>query len=202
MEISKHTLSLPSFDKIVDDALSFFNSSPLVSLSELESFEGVGIYALFYVGDLDLYIGIYEEKAELPIYVGKAVPPGNRQGRKRDGESKKLYGRLKEHLGSIDAVDNLNPEDFLCKFVIVSNDQSDIIGTYESATIRQFQPLWNAIIDGFGNHDPGSGRHGQAKSDWDIIHPGRSWADNLTGNANPLESIKEKIYEYKNPQID
>jgi len=32
-------------------------------------------------------------------------------------------------------------------------------------------------LDGFGNHDPGKGRYEQAKSDWDIIHPGRVWAE-------------------------
>jgi hypothetical protein len=31
----------------------------------------------------------------------------------------------------------------------------------------------DAAVDGFGNHDPGKGRYKQARSDWDVIHPGR-----------------------------
>jgi hypothetical protein len=47
--------------------------------------------------------------------------------------------------------------------------------------IKLNQPLWNVAIDGFGNHDPGRGRYEQAKSDWDVIHPGRPWAERCNG---------------------
>ena len=43
----------------------------------------------------------------------------------------------------------------------------DLIGV-EAAMTRKHKPLWNSCIDGFGNHDPGSGRHHQAKSEWDL----------------------------------
>jgi hypothetical protein len=42
-----------------------------------------------------------------------------------------------------------------------------------------FSPLWNRILDGFGIHDPGKGRHKQKASSWDILHPGRSWTTKL-----------------------
>jgi hypothetical protein len=58
---------------------------------------------------------------------------------------------------------------------------SDMIGTIEAALIRLNQPLWNVVVDGFGNHDPGRGCYEQAKSDWDVIHPGRPWADRCNG---------------------
>jgi Eco29kI restriction endonuclease len=30
-------------------------------------------------------------------------------------------------------------------------------------------------------HDPGRGRYEQARSDWDVIHPGRIWAERCNG---------------------
>jgi hypothetical protein len=41
-----------------------------------------------------------------------------------------------------------------------------MISTIEAALIKLNMPLWNTAVDGFGNHDPGSGRYQQAKSDW------------------------------------
>jgi hypothetical protein len=56
--------------------------------------------------------------------------------------------------------------------------------------------FWNSYIDGFGNHDPGKGRYNQAKSEWDVLHKGRKWADKLQGQAPLMESILEKIQKY------
>jgi hypothetical protein len=33
----------------------------------------------------------------------------------------------------------------------------------------------------------------QARSDWDIIHPGRNWADRLKGSSHSRDSILAKI---------
>ena len=63
----------------------------------------------------------------------------------------------------------------------------------ESALIRRYRPVWNALIDGFGNHDPGSGRYNQAKSDWDVVHAGRSWAVKCQGVAKDLKTVKASI---------
>ena len=71
-----------------------------------------------------------------------------------------------------------------------------MIGTVEAALIRQYTPIWNSCIDGFGNHDPGSGRYDQAKSDWDILHPGRPWADKLRGEHPSLKDIEAKAIDY------
>jgi len=56
-----------------------------------------------------------------------------------------------------------------------------MISTIEAALIKLNLPLWNTALDGFGNHDPGNGRYEQAKSDWDVIHGGRSWAEKCNG---------------------
>jgi hypothetical protein len=62
-------------------------------------------------------------------------------------------------------------------------------GSIEAALIKINMPLWNTAVDGFGNHDPGSGRYEQAKSDWDVIHPGRSWAEKCNGAHNDKSAI-------------
>ena len=73
--------------------------------------------------------------------------------------------------------------------------ESDLVVPAEAELIRRYGPLWNSVIDGFGNHDPGSGRYNQAKSEWDVLHPGRPWADRLMGKSPHLEEIVEKVQQ-------
>ena len=80
--------------------------------------------------------------------------------------------------------------------MILENRESDLIGTVEAALIRQYQPLWNTLIDGFGNHDPGKGRYQQAKSDWDVCHPGRAWADKCQGVAANRDELHQQIQSF------
>ncbi len=151
---------------------------------------------MYYLGDFQYYAGQKAANAESyqqPIYVGKAVPPGWRKARKIQASSAALYNRLKEHSRSIQQAQNLDIGDFMCQFIILENDESNLISTIEAELIRRSMPLWNTVIDGFGNHDPGSGRYNQAKSEWDVLHPGRSWVRRLTGLAPSLEEIISKI---------
>lgn len=48
-------------------------------------------------------------------------------------------------------------------------------------------------LDGFGNHDPGKGRYEQAKSDWDVLHEGRSFAAKCKGAANDRKTLLANI---------
>ena len=80
--------------------------------------------------------------------------------------------------------------------MILESASVDMIGTVEAALIRQYHPVWNSCIDGFGNHDPGSGRYDQAKSDWDILHPGRRWADRLNGAHPTKNDIVKKVKSF------
>ena len=73
---------------------------------------------------------------------------------------------------------------------------SDLIGTIEAALIKLNIPLWNTAVDGFGNHDPGSGRYEQAKSDWDVIHPGRAWAEKCNGTHAAESVILSRIKKH------
>ena len=97
--------------------------------------------------------------------------------------------RLSQHGNSINKVDNLAIADFSCRFMIFDGTSSDMIGTLEAAVIKWKKPLWNSYLDGFGNHDPGKGRYEQSKSDWDVVHPGRTWANKCHGKTPTRESL-------------
>jgi len=59
--------------------------------------------------------------------------------------------------------------------------------------------LWNIVLDGFGNHEPGSGRYNQQRSAWDIIHPGRQWAEKLQ-EGKAKDDIVRFIDDFFNAQ--
>ena len=123
--------------------------------------------------------------------------PGWRQGRESVKENDPaLYRRLNEHAGSINAVENLSLDDFSCRFVVLQDQEADLISTVEAAMTRRYNPLWNSHIDGFGNHDPGKGRYEQARSEWDVLHPGRVWADQLKGTPPDENKVETKIDIY------
>ena len=121
------------------------------------------------------------EECCMPIYVGKAAPGGRRTGRITIGNT--LYGRLSEHKTSIQAVGNLEVEEFMFKVVPM---EIDLVSWGEAILIRHFSPIWNWEISGFGIHDPGSGRAGQRRSVWDQLHPGRTFAAKLPIGSTPV----------------
>lgn len=196
----EHVYTNDAFTELLKDAIRFFNGTPVHQLPPPEAFVGTGVYALYYTGNNELY----QKYAELnrlayshPIYVGKAVPKGWRQSRVSDAgegtQSKELFTRLKEHARSINAGSDLSLEHFSCRFVIFEHEGSDMISTIEASLIKLNRPLWNTALDGFGNHDPGSGRYEQAKSDWDVIHSGRSWAEKCNGIPKSKHKIENNI---------
>ncbi|HAJ80082.1 MAG TPA: restriction endonuclease [Fibrobacteres bacterium] len=197
-ERSKHVYKNDAFVELVKDAVRFFNGTPVHNLPPPETFNGTGVYALYYIGKK----GIYQKYGELnrlsyayPIYVGKAVPHGWRQSRISDNpniQSRELISRLREHAKNIISAE-LKASDFMCRFVIFESAGSDMISTIEAALIKIHRPLWNATLDGFGNHTPGMGRFQQAKSDWDVVHPGRLWANKCTGKHAEKGALLEKI---------
>jgi hypothetical protein len=194
-----HTYHSPTFQSVVEEVIDFLEDTPAYSLPLPDRFNGPGVYILYYQGDFDPYAPIsHDQEDELsePIYVGKAVPKGRRQGRSRSSDSAELYKRISEHRRSIDKADNLNLEKFSCRFAILEGEMSDTITTVESALVRRYTPLWNSAIDGFGNHDPGSGRYDQRPSQWDTLHPGRSWVEKLTGEPRDRADVVEHVQDH------
>jgi hypothetical protein len=172
---------------------------PVERLENTDPFDGAGIYAIYYGGPSEVYAPISTRNEgnglEIPIYVGKAIPPGNRRGvidpRAKVGDP--LFKRLKEHAESIRCCENLDVADFTCRYLVVD----DIwISLGESLLIQSFRPVWNVALDGFGNHDPGGGRRGQKRSPWDTLHPGRAWAKKLVAYPKTDIVLRRELHEF------
>ena len=191
-----HVFHSAQFRTVVHEAIAFYEGTPVHELPPPSSFIGTGVYGLYYVGAFSLYEEIARPNREArvtPIYVGKAVPPGWRTARSTESEAPVLFRRLREHARSIQQARNLQIDDFLCRFMILADNESDLVVPAEAELIRRYRPLWNTVIDGFGNHDPGKGRYNQAKSEWDVLHPGRPWPERLTGQSPRLDDVVAKI---------
>ena len=170
----------------------------IIPMNELYSFVGAGIYAIYYTGDFPAYDAISRQNQNglysVPIYVGKAVPKGARKGGNLEAApGKALFNRIKQHVRSIEQASNLDITDFYCRFLSVD----DIwIPLGESLLIANFNPLWNSLIDGFGNHDPGKGRHAGLRPRWDVLHPGRPWAERCKPRNETMEQIILEVRNY------
>jgi hypothetical protein len=150
---------------------------------------GAGVYIIYYTGNLSLYVPVAKKNAQgqfaQPIYIGKAIPKGGRKGGFADDDSamhgKALRDRIGQHHASIDEANNLKVGDFSFRALVVDEI---FIPLGENMLIEQFHPVWNLVIEGFGNKDPGRRRKDQYRSAWDVLHPGRKFADKL--GENPI----------------
>ncbi len=177
-------------------------------LRRLPKFPGAGLYALYYAGSLECYKPIAPprvETGEVPIYVGRAQPKGARQGAlglESTTSDPVLFERLREHANSIRKVEqhagNINSsdlaiDDFKCRYLVVD----DIwVSLGEALLIGHYRPVWNVIVDGFGNHGPGRGRGQQARPLWDTLHPGRTWAFRQPESSRTPGDIRGLITEH------
>ena len=98
---SKHVFHSPEFEELVNDTIRFFNGTPVHPVLPIEKFEGTGVYALYFIGKGSLYNQYHEiNRLEYrqPIYVGKAVPRGWRQGRVTSGKTKETMQKVSHRL--------------------------------------------------------------------------------------------------------
>lgn len=199
----KHIYRCDTFSELLKDAVRFFHGTPVCAFPPREKFQGAGVYALYYIGKSGLYgcFGreINREQYALPIYVGKAVPSGWRQSRisgSPDTVQGKLSGRLLQHAKSIASAKNLKLSDFVCRFMIFEGAADAMIASVEAALIARHRPLWNSVIDGFGNHNPGKKRITGMLSQWDALHPGRKWAEGMVGGRPNVSRLTERVKDY------
>jgi len=180
-----------------------------VPLTELESFDGAGIYALYYTGPFEPYRTLTdvnrEELGAWALYVGKAEAENARKG--EPGQSsfetthaigRKLFNRVQNHRKSIEAADNLDVEDFHVRTLAVTPTWVPLA---EVVAIRMHQPLWNKVIDGLGNHDPGAGRRKGMRSRWDTLHPGRPWAELLADRSEDAAALSQEARSFLRTQF-
>ncbi len=164
-------------------------------MSKTDELGGAGVYIIYYFGDFPFYRPVARENANgqfvRPIYIGKAIPKGGRKGGFADDESAMrgtaLRDRLGQHHSSIEEANNLKVGDFRFRALVVDEI---FIPLGENMLIEQFQPVWNLVIDGFGNKDPGRRRKDQYRSAWDVLHPGRKFAEKLAANPIAVEDYK------------
>jgi hypothetical protein len=206
MELPYNPLDRVELGKSVERALL---ARPLVELRTFlarkpEKFPGAGVYALYYVGSLPYYAPIAppaQAPGETPVYVGRARPKGARQGSlglQSTTTDPQLYDRLHEHGLSIATVEKyggkareptLAVADFLCRYLVADEIW---VPMGEALLIGHYRPVWNVVVDGFGNHGPGGGRKLQARSSWDTLHTGRKWALRLpagTGDSSKIRAL-------------
>lgn len=182
----------------VAEALLLQPVAPLAAVQATD-LAGAGVYAIYYTGDFPLYAPVAAKNRnnafEQPIYVGKAVPKGARKGGLSFDAAKgrALRDRLRKHSSSIGDAQNLDIADFHFRSIVVD----DIwIPLGENMLIELFQPIWNRVIDGFGNNDPGARRATQYRSPWDVLHPGRAFAAKLADGGTTPESIAARLTAY------
>ena len=181
--------------KSVVDALI---ERPEVPLHSIKPFSGAGVYAIYYKGKFKPYerlAAANRPTAEHPIYVGKAIPRGGRKGSSVNTTllSTALSKRLLEHAVTISQTKTLDIAEFSCRYLVVD----DIwIALGETLLIEKYRPLWNVVVEGFGNHDPGSGRYRGKRPLWDVMHPGRAWADKCEPSNVSLDKIESNVADY------
>lgn len=167
---------------------------PLASVRS-RSFKGCGIYAIYYVGDLDLYKPLAYHPFEVPIYVGKSTPEGSRTGSdvKSPEESKSLRSRLMTHENKIKKVNDLEIDDFYARFLPADDLFTPMA---ESMMITELQPVWNVILDGFGVNTPGVGRKDQTRSRWHEVHRGVPAGDALPPHPGGPGPLRKKVIHH------
>ncbi len=181
--------------KSVVDALLATGVKPL---KDVGTFKGAGVYAIYYTGNHPAYeklAKINTKAARVPIYVGKAIPKGGRKGASIDSsqESQALSARLQEHASSVAIATNLSLDDFSCRYLVVDDVW---IPLGETLLIQKYHPVWNTVVDGFGNHDPGGGRYVGKRPLWDELHPGRAWAAKCTPPKFDAKGILFLVSKY------
>lgn len=191
-----------SEDELNEVFLNAFESASCESFPERGNpTDGCGVYGLFYFGDIDRYERVSNDRweCEMPIYIGKAVPEGSRKGGAflKTDHGPRLHRRLLDHRGSIEQAENLSVSDFRIKRIVINPVWSRYV---EQLFISYFKPWWNLCIDGFGNHDVGSGRGDSEVPIWDSIHPGRDWLDRH--DLEPRGSADEVWEEEVEPEIE
>ncbi|MDH2408277.1 Eco29kI family restriction endonuclease [Streptomyces chitinivorans] len=157
---------------------------------------GSGVYALYYNGPHELYAPISSPECRIPIYVGQARPQGTRKAVVDNSEaSVALWDRLvKDHKSSIEQVHDLEVEHFLVRYLVAIEA---FVSLAERVMIRRYRPVWNSIVDGFGNHDPGKPRRKTGRRPpWDELHPGRWWSHPLnmpTPSRVPANLSRDRV---------
>lgn len=188
------------YDNLGASIARALDERPVVPLVDLEKFDGAGIYALYYTGDHPAYELLAETNRAEPgtwaMYIGKAEAENARKGDPEQAHKPvgaKLFNRIGNHRRSIEAATNLDAKDFQVRALAVAPTW---IPLAEVVAIRLHHPVWNVVVDGLGNHDPGAGRASGMRPRWDTLHPGRAWATKLAARKETAAQIQQDVAQY------
>jgi Eco29kI restriction endonuclease len=176
---------------------------PLHPLPPSSPFGGGGVYCIYYSGNYEPYAGIVSEPPTIPVYAGRSTIHSRAiEGLFTPTDRPLLFNRLREHARTLEQAENLQLDDFSCRSLVVDDMWTSLA---EALVIEHFRPLWNMIVDGFGNRDPGGGRYAQARSSWDELHPGRSWAARLQPSRRTrteiLQAVEDHLRAFRSPDL-
>ncbi len=187
-------LNRVSLGRSVESALM---ARPLTPLDKVPPFWGSGIYSLYAGAGADtagLYAPLVGTPA--PVYVGQARARGARKGLEIADipeRSRALWSRVDEHRASVEQAADLDVQVFLVRWLV--SDEL-FVPMAEALMINTYLPVWNRVVGGFGNHDPGAGRRQQARSQWDTLHPGRSWAVALVESVHARPDLARLVTDH------
>lgn len=158
-------LDTPSLTSAICNELE---RQPLISLGpEVDRFEGAGLYAIYYCGDsLPLYTPL--TGLDIPVYAGQALSHNSATGR-TTGRPDPLWHRVRDHRRSIASADLPLPQ-FAVRLLRLPDVHADL---GENGLRVFYQPVWNSVLTGFGNHEQGSSTRQGQRTKWDAVHPGR-----------------------------
>lgn len=169
---------------------------PRHALESIPRFYGAGVYAIYYNGSFQPYSPI--KLTDHPIYIGKA-DPDDAEATTPERQGDRLWQRLvKDHAKSISHVENLELDDFECRYLVVKSRWQK---TAEDYLIGKLKPVWNTemkVCYGFSKHGDAATTRGNSRSPWDTLHPGRKWAW-LAGNKDnrfSAQDITNRIGEH------
>lgn len=187
-------LKLENLGRSIEAKMLSMDPQPITDVPPMY---GAGIYAIYYTGGHEAYRPI-SQGCRIPIYVGKATPRGGRKGLETTSaeDQSPLWDRLHEHRVSLEHAQDLEAEDFSVRYLVAVDF---FVSLAEQLMIRQFRPVWNTVVDGFGNHSPGGKRVNQARPPWDELHPGRPWStpEKMSAPSNqPAEQSLARIRDH------
>ena len=178
-----------TYENLMAGTVAHFEEQERRALNDIASVDGPGIYALYYKGAMAEYQPIAD--GTRPIYTGKAVPKGARKGSGEvDVDHPALRIRLGDHARSVEQVDNLTVNDFSYRVLAIVPVW---IVFAEQALIKQYKPVWNSCLDGFGKYHQGKRRSETERSWWDTLHPGRPWTVKETQTKTVAEASKRIV---------
>lgn len=163
---------------------------------------GSGVYAVYYHGDHPAYALI--SKSETPIYVGKADPITSKAITAFE-QGEKLTGRLRDHRRMIvqavryalahkdKKITPIRIVDFTYRRLVVATNAQLVA---EQLLINLFKPVWNKetrVCWGISKHGDSAEMRGHGRSPWDVLHPGRDWALESSGDSRPVGRILDDL---------